>query len=151
MAKLDSKFIIINIPSMCCHCTSKNSLLELQVPIRYLKYHFFFVKVYRDILIKTFICKPCSDRLDKNNEKLHQNIAFAIFINIVCIFLQYLSISSIWILFISLPVTILILFVTNRPAFFPYPKISFFPPLRIIFPSKEYTSLFKALNPDLKL
>jgi len=143
---------------MCCHCTAKNSLLETQVSLKYMKYHFFFVKVYRNILLKFFICKSCYDEMERKREQLNRNTAILASISISSILLvvvayglgihgTFISISIAMILILSF-VAGLILYITNLTD---DPKISFLPPLRIIFPSKVYTSFFESVNPDLKL
>jgi len=144
---------------MCCHCTSKNSLLQTQVSLRYMKHHFFVVKVYRNILLEFFICKSCHDKMEGKKKQLNRNASILTFTSIIFILLMlliapilgihsaFISISISIILILSF-VTGLILCITNLTD---DPKISFLPPLRIIFPNKVYTSFFESVNPDLKL
>jgi hypothetical protein len=157
----------INVPCMCCRCNSKNNLLEWEISLRYLKYHFFFVKVYRNILLKVFVCKSCWDKSEKSSKSLNRNLVFAVLIIITCsIFaLPVLlnnsqlidpSISTIILILIMLLLSLAIMSIPfnlyrYRKYFWNSPRISFLPPPRIIFPNRVYNSIFESVNPNLKL
>jgi len=96
--------------------------------------------------------------MERKREQLNRNTAILASISISSILLvvvayglgihgTFISISIAMILILSF-VAGLILYITNLTD---DPKISFLPPLRIIFPSKVYTSFFESVNPDLKL
>ena len=166
MNKMDNPQAI-NVPCMCCRCTSKNNLLEWEISLRYLKYHFFFVKVYRNILLKVFVCKSCWDKSEKLSKSLNRNLVFAVLIIITCsIFVLPVllnnsqlinsSISTAILILIMLLVSLAIISIPfslyrYRESFGNIPIISFLPPPRIIFPNSVYNSFFQSANKNLKL
>ena len=157
----------INVPCMCCRCTSKNNLLEWEIPLRYLRYHFFFVKVYRNILLKIFICKSCWDKSERLSKNLNKNLVLAILIIITCLGFAIpvlignsqligSSVSTMILVLIMLLLSLAILSIPfnlyrYRESFGNSPRISFLPPPRIIFPNSVYNSFFQSANKNLKL
>ncbi|CAN1212087.1 hypothetical protein TUMEXPCC7403_17915 [Tumidithrix helvetica PCC 7403] len=170
-----SKSEIINVPQICCRCTSKKNLLPWGICLKYLKSHFVIVRVYRTITFDVFICESCSRHIKASQQKINRIIIFSLSIAaifsiliIICsvlpkiqkgiaidfqefmlIVLASLSISCV--AAISLFFVLALIVVTlNYDAFFGLARISFFPPIRIIFSNKKYTSLFKTINPNLR-
>jgi hypothetical protein len=157
----------INVPCMCFRCTSKKNLLEWEISLRYLRYHFFFVKVYRNILLKIFICKSCWDKSERLSKNLNKNLVFAILIIITCLGfaipvlivnsqLISSSVSTMILVLIMLLLSLAILSIPfnlyrYRESFGNSPRISFLPPPRIIFPNSLYNSFFQSANKNLKL
>lgn len=148
----------INVPCMCCRCTSKKNLIEWEISLRYLRYHFFFVKVYRNILLKIFICKSCWDKSERLSKNLNKNLVFAILIIITCLGFAIpvlignsqligSSVSTMILVLIMLLLSLAILSIPfnlyrYRESFGNSPRISFLPPPRIIFPNRVYNSFF---------
>ena len=158
---------VINVPCMCCRCTRKNNLLEWEISLRYLKYHFFFVKVYRNIFLKVFVCKSCWDKSEKLSKSLNRNIMFAILIIAICVVFAVpilignsqligSSVSTMILVLIMLLLSLAIMSIPfnlyrYRESFGKSPRISFLPPPRIIFSNSVYNSFFQSANKNLKL
>ena len=158
---------VINVPCMCCRCTSKNNLLEWEISLRYMKYHFFFVKVYRNIILKIFVCKSCWDKSEKLSKNLNRTLIFAVFIIITCLGFAIpvlignsqligSSVSTVILVLIMILLSLAIISIPfnlhrYRKYFWNSPRISFLPPPRIIFPNKVYNSFFESVNQNLKL
>lgn len=157
----------INVPCMCCRCNSKNNLLDWEISLRYLKYHFFFVKVYRNIFLKVFVCKYCWDKSERLSKNLNRNLMFAVFIIIACLsfgipvlignsqLIGY-SVSTVILVLLLLFLSLAIMSIPfslykYRESFGNSPRISFLPPPRIIFPNSVYNSFFQSANKNLKL
>ena len=164
--KMDDRQVI-NVPCMCCHCTSKNNLLEWEISLRYLKYYFFFARVYRNILLKVFVCKSCWDKSRKLSKNLNRTLLSAMFIIVTCLVFAMpillsnsqligSSVSNAILVLIMLLISLAIMSIPfnlyrYRESFWNSPRISFLPPPRIIFPNRIYNTFFESVNPNLKL
>jgi len=159
---------VINVPCMCCRCNSKKNLLEWEISLRYLKYHFFFMKVYRNISLKVFVCKSCWDKSEKSSKNLNRNLVIAVLIIIACsiialpVLLNNSQLINSSILHNVILILIILLFslailsipfnlYRYRESFGNSPRISFLPPPRIIFPNRAYNFFFQSVNKNLKL